>query len=209
MSYQVWSVVFGEQPSASKWNILGTNDASFNDGTGIADSVILTRHILNSNITWEKAAAGFAVQKVYTNYPSVATGTTTIPQDDTIPQNTEGTEFMTQAITPKSTTNILLIEATLLVSTSASGVNMIAALFQDTTSNGLYATPEFADDGATFIPRTMSIRLLMVAGTTSATTFKIRVGTNSASTVTFNGVNGTRLFGAITKSLITITEFRV
>lgn len=36
MAYQVWSVVFGEQPSASKWNILGTNDVSFNDGTGIA-----------------------------------------------------------------------------------------------------------------------------------------------------------------------------
>lgn len=36
MAYQSWSVVFGEQPSAAKWNILGTNDASFNDGTGIA-----------------------------------------------------------------------------------------------------------------------------------------------------------------------------
>lgn len=40
MSYQVWSVVFGEQPSASKWNILGTNDAEFNSliqrsGTGL------------------------------------------------------------------------------------------------------------------------------------------------------------------------------
>lgn len=36
MAYASWSVVFGEQPTASKWNILGTNDASFNDGTGIA-----------------------------------------------------------------------------------------------------------------------------------------------------------------------------
>ena len=35
MAYASWSVSFGEQPSASKWNILGTNDASFNDGTGI------------------------------------------------------------------------------------------------------------------------------------------------------------------------------
>lgn len=35
MAYASWSVVFGEQPTASKWNILGTNDASFNDGTGI------------------------------------------------------------------------------------------------------------------------------------------------------------------------------
>lgn len=29
MAYQQWSVVYGEQPSASKWNILGTNDAHF------------------------------------------------------------------------------------------------------------------------------------------------------------------------------------
>lgn len=40
MAYAAWSVVFGEQPSAAKWNILGTNDASFNDGTGIADAAI-------------------------------------------------------------------------------------------------------------------------------------------------------------------------
>lgn len=31
---------FGEQPSAAKWNILGSNDASFNDGTGIANLTI-------------------------------------------------------------------------------------------------------------------------------------------------------------------------
>lgn len=40
MAYTSWSVVFGEQPSAAKWNILGTNDASFNDGSGIADDAI-------------------------------------------------------------------------------------------------------------------------------------------------------------------------
>lgn len=40
MAYASWSVVFGEQPSAAKWNILGTNDASFNDGTGIGVAAI-------------------------------------------------------------------------------------------------------------------------------------------------------------------------
>jgi hypothetical protein len=40
MTYASWSVVFGEQPSASKWNILGSNDAEFNgliqrNGTGL------------------------------------------------------------------------------------------------------------------------------------------------------------------------------
>lgn len=29
MAYASWSVVFGEQPSQAKWNILGTNDAHF------------------------------------------------------------------------------------------------------------------------------------------------------------------------------------
>lgn len=51
MAYQSWSVVFGEQPSAAKWNILGTNDASFNDGTGIADGAIKPEHLLNGSST--------------------------------------------------------------------------------------------------------------------------------------------------------------
>jgi hypothetical protein len=34
MAYASWSVAFGEQPSATKWNILGTNDAHFYDFLG-------------------------------------------------------------------------------------------------------------------------------------------------------------------------------
>lgn len=47
MAYASWSVVFGEQPSASKWNILGTNDASFNNGTGIANLALSTTTVSN------------------------------------------------------------------------------------------------------------------------------------------------------------------
>lgn len=36
MAYQSWSVVFEEQPSVAKWNILGTNDAHFNDMLALA-----------------------------------------------------------------------------------------------------------------------------------------------------------------------------
>lgn len=49
MSYNSWSVVFGEQPSAAKWNILGANDASFNDGTGLGDGTV-THEKLNATI---------------------------------------------------------------------------------------------------------------------------------------------------------------
>lgn len=34
MAYVAWSVSFGEQPSAAKWNILGTNDAYFDAQIG-------------------------------------------------------------------------------------------------------------------------------------------------------------------------------
>lgn len=36
MAYTAFSVVYGEQPSAAKWNTIGTNMAGFNDGTLIA-----------------------------------------------------------------------------------------------------------------------------------------------------------------------------
>ena len=34
MSYAAWSLVYGEQPSTAKWNILGTNDSHFHDFLG-------------------------------------------------------------------------------------------------------------------------------------------------------------------------------
>jgi hypothetical protein len=57
MAYASWSVVFGEQPSAAKWNILGTNDASFNDGTGIGNAAIKPVHLATglSSSTWAMA----------------------------------------------------------------------------------------------------------------------------------------------------------
>ena len=43
--YAPWSVVVGEQPTTTKWNILGTNDASFYSGNGINDQAIVFRHL--------------------------------------------------------------------------------------------------------------------------------------------------------------------
>lgn len=45
MAYTAWSVVYGEQPTAAKWNQLGTNDAGFKDGTNIDDDAIINRHL--------------------------------------------------------------------------------------------------------------------------------------------------------------------
>lgn len=50
MAYTAWSVVFGEQPTAAKWNQLGANDAGFKDGTNIDNLAILDRHIAANNL---------------------------------------------------------------------------------------------------------------------------------------------------------------
>lgn len=174
-------------------------------GLSISSGTIGTSGIANSAITSALVASGIPVQIVSTNYSAVAIGTTTIPGDDTIPQNTEGTEFMTQAITPKSATNILIIEIDSSIASSAI-TNGIGALFQDSTANALAAkaTRMSATDAAT----PLTIVHKMVAGTTSSTTFRFRAGPQTAATMTLNGANAARLFGGITLSNIKITEYK-
>lgn len=166
------------------------------DGSKLADGTV----------TAEKVAAGMVVQTVSTASSAVATGTTIIPLDDTIPQNTEGNEFMTLAITPKSATNILVIETVLLLSNSAANVELIAAIFQDTTSNALAAGVQFMTTATGVV--TVTVKHSMVAGTTSATTFKVRAGGHVAGTTTLNGQAGARLLNTSTKSSIVITEYK-
>lgn len=148
---------------------------------------------------------GQPVQKVSTNASAVAIGTTIMPFDDTIPQITEGDQYMTQAITPKSTSNTLVIEANLMLASSTAN-DLSIALFQDATANALAATSAY--QGTANGQTQVTLRHRMTAGTTSSTTFRIRAGGSVAGTTTFNGQGGARKFGGITVSAITITEYR-
>lgn len=146
----------------------------------------------------------FVVQRVSTQTGAVATGTTIMPYDDTIPQNTEGNEYMSLAITPKSTANILEIQITFTYMGSVGTNTMVVALFQDSTANAIAAAP-FVN--TTTFPRTVTFTYSMAAGTTSATTFKVRAGMDAAGTTTFNGSGGARRLGGVGASSIRITEY--
>lgn len=172
----------------------------------LAANAVTTTAITDGNVTAPKVANGFVVQVVSTNFSAVATGTTVLPFDDTIPQSTEGDQYITQAITPKSATNHLLIEATLQLSNSAGPNDLSAALFQDATANALAASDVTLSTN-TYMYR-VTVSHDMVAGTTSSTTFKIRAGASGAGTTTFNGQGGARRFGGITLSNIKITEYK-
>lgn len=163
---------------------------------------------LQSVASWinsSMVANGFAVQTVSTKYSAYASGTTVLPYDDTIPQSTEGVEFMTQAITPKSATNKLIVEAKLMLGHSA-GTDITAALFQDATANALAADANY--QGAAGGGITLVLCHEITAGTTSPITFKVRAGGAAAGTTSLNGPNGSRKFGGITCSYIKVTEIK-
>jgi hypothetical protein len=147
--------------------------------------------------------AGSVVQMVNFQFSTVATGTGTIPIDNTIPQNTEGTEFMSLAITPKSATNKLVITVCIQLDKN-NGNTMITALFQDSIANALAAQVWGALSSGISLP--MSFTHVMTAGTTSSTTFKVRAGSDNAGTVTVNGRGGGQIFGGVSLSSIVILE---
>jgi len=155
---------------------------------------------------------GRIIQVVNTQTGALTVCSTQIPFDDTIPQNTEGTEVMTLAITPTNTNNKLKIDVIVQIGNMA-GTNpqALAALFQDSTAGALAAgvatLVSTGSSGGAGGP--VTITHFMTAGTISSTTFKVRVGTASAGhTAYFNG-GSARIFGGVCASSITITEIKV
>jgi hypothetical protein len=161
-----------------------------------------------SAVSWDTPAttmpAGTVVQVVNTQTGAYATTSTQLDFDDSIPQNDEGAEFMTLAITPTSATNSLKIEVVFNCRTASDAT--VVALFQDTTAGALAA----AYSGGAYDERTcITFTHYMTAGTTSATTFKVRGGPGSAGNLYFNGSAGARVLGGVCASSITITEVKV
>lgn len=181
------------------------NIEALSDGTGLENGAVTSSKIASATVGNVNLASGVSVQIVSTNYSAFATGTTTIPPDNSIPQNTEGTEFMTQVITPKSATNTLIIETIMTCSVSA-GSMIVQALFQDSVANALATSTVYQPTASQMM--TFTCRHTMTAGTTSPITFKVRAGGVSASTFSFNGTGGSGYFGATTKSSIKVTEIK-
>lgn len=148
---------------------------------------------------------GSVVQVVHTQTGAYASGTTTIPDDDTIPQNTEGDEYMTLAITPTSATSILVIQSMGIFDNTTADV-IIGALFQDTTANALSATRTNMPENE--VGYVLPVVHKMVSGTTSSTTFKYRAGAANTGTMEFNGDGGARKLGGVMGSYITIWEVK-
>lgn len=177
--------------------------------SGTGNKLILQNQAGNAILTTGNSAtdtilapvAGHSLQVVNYQTGAVATGTTTIPVDDTIPQKTEGDEYLSLAITPDNSSNLLKIEVSLVASCSSQAY-LVTALFQDAVANALAVDMWLAPASD---PTLMAFNYYMTAGTTSATTFKVRVGGHTGTT-TINGWGGNRKYGGVMSSSITISE---
>lgn len=147
---------------------------------------------------------GNVLQIVQTQDSAVATGTTVMPLDDTIPQNTEGNEFMTLAIAPKSADSRLKIEVVCNVAHSVAGLTG-AALFVDSTADALAAVDQ--ETGGANRTANHKFTFDVASGSTAARTYKVRAGSGAAGTTTFNGTAGGRRLGGVYASSIIITEY--
>lgn len=148
---------------------------------------------------------GSMVQVSHASSQSASTGTTALPDDNTIPQNTEGDQYLTTSITPSSAINRLLVSSTVCGSHSANNA-WTFALFQDSTANALAASRAVVASGATE-ERTLNYE--MIAGTTSSTAFKIRAGGASGATFTFNGTGGGTYLGGTMYSYLRVQEIMI
>jgi len=198
--------------TAAGWALLDDADAAAQRTTlGVAadsDDSDLTEDpdaALRRDIGKAYVDAHGVVQRLRAETNAVSTSTATIPEDDTIPQNTEGTEILTRAITPTNSSNKLHIQAVVYAGVST-GRELILALFQDSTANAVAAMIQNSQSSPG--PHTVILDAYLTAGTTSETTFKLRIGTDNAATLTVNGQTGNRLFGGVMVSSLTITEIK-
>ena len=172
-------------------NVLGTMFIYYNDG---------------NSTQWVPAAPAATqqltglLQTVSFETGAYATGTTVMP--NTLPTNTQGDQYMQLSITPRSATSRLIIEVVVLGGASAAAA-LSVALFQDATVNALAATGTYISAAGSLA--NISFRHVMTSGTTSPTTFKVRMGPTSG-TCAFNGTPGGQYYGGAAASSILIQE---
>ena len=123
-----------------------------------------------------------AIRQVVTAEVPYATGSTTIPWDNTIPTNAEGTQVVSASITPAATANKVRVRGTFLASyverySPSTPYGVIVAVFRGSTCIGTAFTGSAASgDTATRTYNMLSFEFMDTPNTTSSTTYSVRVG---------------------------------
>lgn len=146
------------------------------------------------------------LQVLQNNYATNAALQVAIPLDDTVPTNTEGTEVLSQAITPTDNNNRVLAQVNVWGAVGTGNSVLIVALFRGTTcinvASNTFTTANF--------PACVSMAYLDSPASSAAQTYTVRVGPSSTAVVVrLNGSAVGRQFGGAASSTLTLTEVSV
>ena len=155
------------------------------------------------------AGGGGKVEQVINSQTNAyISSTSTIPWDNTIPQQTEGVEVTTVSITPTSALSNLLIEATVNATEAANTANrVVVAVFRNDELNAIVAASTDVYGDLSNVIQTIPLKYMTTAGTTDPITFKIRAGID-AGTININGWGGSTVLGGSLYSTLTVTEIK-
>jgi hypothetical protein len=134
---------------------------------------------VNAETTKSSVRPGTLVQTVRNSASTVITVNVQTPDDNTTPQNTEGEEIITQAITPVYASSILRVRCIIpfgYVGSGGSGA-LTCALHRDSTADAVAVMRRFCTG-----VNTQDVVVLEheeSASSTAATTFKLRCGRDS------------------------------
>jgi hypothetical protein len=182
---------------------VGTGSLVFAQGPTLISPVLGTPASGNLINCTGFPSGGKVAQVVSTMTSTTGSTSSPIPQDDTIPQITEGAEFMTCTITPTNASSMLLVEATFWGSASAVAT-LITAIFRDVTANAIVSTSETVS--STNYTNIITIKTIVSAASTSATTFRLRFGSRSGVIAYFLSNSAGGFFSTSDTALMTITE---
>lgn len=132
----------------------------------------------------------------------------TIPGDDTIPQSGEGYEILTCSITPKAAGHRLIVRASVPFQMFAGNTTAVLFICRDAGADAIAATWHEGDASTNY---THEIQTDVAAGSTTATTFKLRMGMTSNVDFVVNGIwtgsAAQRLLGGAMITQLTVDEF--
>lgn len=132
---------------------------------------------------------GVVRQMVYTRDGTEVNTSNIIPLDSTTPQNTEGAEYtqIATSFTPTDAASILEIEFFCSGYYMGANSNTIWAMFKDSDANAIAVVNKTPAN--TGYEDQVRVSLFVVAGSTTARTYKIRYGSTAGDTVYVNARN--------------------
>lgn len=154
MAYASWSVVAGEQPSAAKWNILGTNDAFFED------FIIGTNSVHAAWSSWTPSYTNLTVGNGTNSSKYVKYGTTVL-----------FTVSFTFGSTSSMGSNPVITSLPVTPATISTGEVVGFGTFRDATGSNYYSVLWYSGSAYQLIRTQVSGSDLVYVGISSTTPF--------------------------------------